>query len=214
MIDAQSAERLILCLVVDRSCGSLPTIDAVEAAVAGGVDWIQIRDRSLSSAALLEFTREIEAATRRAAGGRVIRLIVNRRIDIALALCAHGVHLGFDALAPEHARALLATDAMIGCSVHTAAEAKVAADAGVDYVHLAPIYSPLSKKTTRPALGLVPLREAAAHGVPVLAQGGIEAQHCAELALAGAAGVAVTGAILLSDDPRNAASSLRAALDH
>lgn len=208
-----SGERPVLCLVVDRSCGTLPTIDAVEAAVAGGVDWVQIRDRDLESAPLLEFAREIEAAARRGAGDRSVRLIVNRRVDIALSLPAHGVHLGFDALSPERALALLPPGAIVGCSTHSAAEVKTAADANAHYVHLAPIFPPLSKPVSRPALGTSAVGEACAYGIAVLAQGGIEARHCAELVRAGAAGIAVTGAILQSTDPQRAAASLRGALD-
>lgn len=213
MIDADLAQRPILCLVVDRNCGAVPILEAVEAAVAGGVDWVQIRERSLESAPLLEFARDIEAAVRRGAGNRKVRLFVNRRIDIALALAADGVHLGFDALSPERARALLPPNAIIGCSVHSAAEAKTAADADANYVHLAPIYPPLSKPASGPALGTAAVSEARAHGIAVLAQGGIQTQHCAELVRTGATGIAVTGSILLSDDPRLASSSLRAALD-
>lgn len=211
--DAGSGQRPVLCLVVERDCGALATCEAVEAAVAGGVDWVQIRDRSLESAPLLEFSRGIEAAVRRGAAGREVRLIVNRRVDIALALPAHGVHLGFDALSPERASALLPPGAIIGCSVHSPEEAKAAAATCAHYVQLAPIYPPLSKPATRKALGIEAIGLAREAGIAVLAQGGIEAKHCAELLRAGAAGIAVTGAILLSDDPRHASASLRAALD-
>jgi thiamine-phosphate pyrophosphorylase len=212
-LDGKLAQRPVLSLVVDRSCGALPSPDAVEAAVAGGVDWVQIRERDLESAALLEFAREIRAAIQRSAGTRSIRLIVNRRVDIALALPAQGVHLGFDGLSAERALALLPPDAIVGCSVHSPAEAKAATDAAADYVHLAPIHAPLSKPASRPALGIAAIREASAHGAAVLAQGGVEARHCAELLRAGAAGIAVTGTILLSRDPKDAAAALRAALD-
>ena len=87
-------------------------------------DWVQIRDRSLESAPLLDFARKIEAAVRRGAGNRNPCLIVNRRVDIALSLKAHGVHLGFDALSPERARALLHPGAIVGSSTHSPAEVK------------------------------------------------------------------------------------------
>ncbi len=206
-------ERPILCLVVDRGCSALPLCEAIEAAVAGGVDWVQVRERNLDSAPLLAFAREVDTAVRCGSGQRRVNLIVNRRVDIALALGAQGVHLGFDALAPESARALLASNALVGCSTHTASEAKQAADAGADYVQLAPIFAPLSKPASRTALGPRAVNEAASHGIPVLAQGGIEAQHCRKLVRAGAAGIAVTGAILMNTDPGGAAATLRAALD-
>lgn len=204
-------ERPILCLVVDRSCSSLPVADAVEAAVGAGVDWIQIRERDLESAALLSFAREVESAARRASSD--VHVIVNRRVDIALALGLRGVHLGFDALSPGCVRALLAPSGFVGCSTHAPAEVRTAADAGACYAQLAPIFSPLSKPASRPALGPRAIGAAAAHGIPVLAQGGVEARHCADLIRAGAAGIAVTGAILMTSDPAAAAASLRAALD-
>lgn len=210
---ARSLGRPILCLVIDRNCSTLPVADAVEAAVATGVDWIQIRERNLESAPLLAFAGEIAAAARRGSGGRDICLVVNRRVDIALALPAHGVHLGFDGLSPDRASTLLPPNALIGCSTHAPSEVKAAAQAGAHYAQLAPIFAPLSKPSRRPALGLRAVSEAATHGIPVLAQGGIEARHCAALMRAGAAGIAVTGAILMNQDPGAAAAALRAALD-
>lgn len=206
-------ERPVLCLVVDRSCSTLPVADGIEAAVGAGVDWVQIRERELTSAALIAFAREIRAAVRRGSGARDVRLILNRRVDIALAIGSHGVHLGFDALEPSTARALLGPSAWIGCSTHTAAEVEIAADAGAHYVQLAPIFAPLSKPASRPPLGERAVEAAAAHGTPVLAQGGVEARHCADLLRAGASGIAVTGAILMTPDPGAAAAALRAALD-
>jgi thiamine-phosphate pyrophosphorylase len=206
-------ERPILCLVVDRSCSSLPIADAVESAVRAGVDWIQIRERELDSSALLALARDLKAAVERGSPGRDVRMIVNRRIDIALALGSNSVHLGFDALPVAQARELLGPSSWIGCSTHAASEVKVAADAGADYAHLAPIYTPLSKPAGRPALGQAAIAEAAAHGIPVLAQGGVEARHCADLVRSGAAGIAVTGAILMNSDPGAATAALRAALD-
>jgi len=206
-------DRPILCLVVDRSCSSIPVADAVEAAVGAGVDWIQIRERDLESAALLAFARKVEAAVRRASGQRDVHLIVNRRVDIALVLGLQGVHLGFDALSPASAHALLGPSGFVGCSTHSAAEVKTAANSGANYAQLAPIYAPLSKPASRPALGLRAIGAAAAHGIPVLAQGGVEARHCADLIRAGASGIAVTGAILMNPDPAAATAALRAALD-
>ena len=77
----------------------------------------------------------------------------------------------------------------------------------------APIFAPLSKPAERPALGLDAIEAASAHGLPVIAQGGIEATHCRDLIRAGASGIAVTGSILMADDPEAATAELRAALD-
>ena len=135
---------------------------------------------------------------------------MNRRSDVALAIGAEGVHLGFDAVGTEVARQLLGPDALLGVSCHAPEE--VHAAAGASYAHLAPIFPPLSKAASRPALGLSALR-AAAGARPVLAQGGVEASNAGACLEAGAAGIAVTGAVLMADDPGAAAAALRAALD-
>jgi thiamine-phosphate pyrophosphorylase len=177
-------------------------------AVIGGVDWIQVRDRELEAEALLDQVDEI-----RQAAGRRARVIVNRRADVALAAKADGVHLGFDGMPAEIARELLGRDALIGIATHRPDELSGVVGSALSYAHLAPIFSPLSKASTRPPVGLVALREAARYGVPVLAQGGIEAENAGSCIGAGAAGVAVTGSILASADPTAAAAALREALD-
>ncbi len=197
----------MLCLVVDRACDRHPLTRAVRAAVDAGVDWLQLRDRELEGAAWLAWAE----TPRDAAPGA--RLIVNRRVDVALALGADGVHLGFDALSPADAAGLLPPGSEIGVSTHSADEVGRARSAGATYAHLAPIWSPISKSGARPALGTEQLRRACGHGLAVLAQGGVTAERCRSAIEAGAAGVAVTGDILLADDPGQAAAELRAALD-
>jgi thiamine-phosphate pyrophosphorylase len=181
------------------------------AAVLGGVDWIQVRERRLEDAALLGLVDAVAAAAREAAGDREVRVLVSRRLDVALAAGADGVHLGGGALSPAAARRLLPAGSLIGVSVHAAGEALAAREA--DYLQLAPIFTPLSKPAERPALGLAALASAAEGPLPVLAQGGIDAHTAAAARAAGAAGVAVTGAIWLAPDPRAAAAALRQALD-
>ncbi len=199
--------------MVDREAAGTALAPAVEAAVAAGVDLVQVRDRELGGAKLLAHAREIAAAARRGAqaSNRSVRIVVNRRDDIALASDADGDHIGFDAMAIGDARRLLGPHACIGMSTHSVAEASAATDA--DHVHLAPIFAPLSKHSTRPALGLDAIAAAARSGVPVLAQGGITAGNAAEVCRAGAAGVAVTGAILLAENVSNATHALRVALN-
>jgi thiamine-phosphate pyrophosphorylase len=212
LTERAATARPVLCLVLDRSVARGDLGDAVQAAAEAGIDWLQIRDRDLSGARLLEFARTMSQAAARGAAGREIEIIVNRRLDIALAIQAAGAHLGFDALPPREARALLPT-ARLGVSAHSSEEVDRAAAAGADYVHLAPIYSPLSKSSTRPALGLAAITEAARSGIPLIAQGGIEPDHCEGILRAGASGIAVTGSILQSDDPGAATAELRMALD-
>jgi len=208
----------ILCLVVDRAAVRGDLLRYVAAAVGAGVDWVQIRDRSLDGAALLAHAQEVASAARKAAAKRDARvaIFVNRRIDIALALGADGVQLGFDALDPSSARRLLESKvevrAKIGISAHRPEEIRLAPPE-VDFAQLAPIAPPLSKPNDRPCLGVGPIAEAARYAIPVIAQGGITAANATEVAAAGAAGVAVTGAILAAPDPVRATRALRAALD-
>jgi thiamine-phosphate pyrophosphorylase len=160
-----------------------------------------------------------------------VEIFVNRRIDIALALAADGVQLGFDAVDPKTARRLLGIGAQIEANVKTSApdvktsgpRLKIGISAHhpdeirtappeVDCAQLAPIFQPLSKPHAGPTLGVRAVAEAARYGIPVIAQGGITAANATAIAAAGAAGIAVTGAILSAADPAAATRALRAAL--
>jgi thiamine-phosphate pyrophosphorylase len=203
----------VLCLVVDRRLGGPSLLARVADAVRGGVDWIQIRERELAGSALLAYADSLADAARRAASKRSHPLFVcvNRRVDIALACRADAVQLGFDALDPETARALL-PDLRIGVSCHELREVECAARVA-DYAQLAPIFDPLSKPASRPPLGTSALADAAETGLRILAQGGIDASNAGDVMRAGAAGIAVTGSILAAPDSARAAEGLRAALD-
>lgn len=211
-----AAARPILCLVTDRRVCRLPLVAAVRDAVAAGVDMVQLRERDLGAAALLALAEEVADAARAAANARgaSVHIVVNRRIDIALALGDAGVHLGFDAVGPEDARRLLGPRLPVGVSAHAPALVADAARAGASYALLAPIFVPRSKAQERPALGAAALAEAACAGIPVLAQGGCDASNAAAVLAAGARGVAVTGAVLMTPDPGAAAAQIRRALDH
>ena len=175
------------------------------------MDWVQVREKDLPGGALLALCEEVAAAARGARPG--VRVLVNRRCDVALAAALDGVHLGFDAAPPAAARRLLGAERLLGASTHRAGELDATARAELSYAQLAPIFPPLSKAATGPALGLAALRDAADVRLPLLAQGGIDASNAAECIRAGAAGVCVTGAILSAADPGAAAAALRRALD-
>ena len=187
--------------------------------MGAGVDWEQIRERDLEGAALLAHAKEIDRAARQAASqrGGCVEIFVNRRIDIALALGADGVQLGFDAVDPQTARRLLEIDATsgsnvkIGISAHHPDEIRKAPPE-VDCAQLAPIFEPLSKPRAAPYLGVRAVAEAARYGIPIIAQGGITPANATSIAAAGASGIAVTGAILSAPDPAAATRALRAAL--
>ncbi len=200
----------ILCLVTDRRLGAGPLPRRVAEAVAGGVDWVQIREKDLDGEPLAELVEAVRAALR----GTAARILVNRRLDVALATGADGVHLGWDAVEPADARALLGPGALIGVSTHDPGEAlAAAADPAVDYLQIAPVRPPRSKAPGREPLGLAVLERLQGAGRPVLAQGGIDADTAAAAVAAGAAGVAVTGAILAAGDPHRAAAAIRRRLD-
>ncbi len=198
-----------------RSAVAGDGVEAVAEAVRDGVDWIQLRERALCDRALYEWVAALGRALRQAAAesGRPVRIVVNRRVDVALASGADGAHLGFDAMTVAQARQLLGRQALVGVSAHAVEEVERAAAEGASYAHLAPIYAPNSKAATRPPLGLETLARAARAGLPVLAQGGIDARLARDVVEAGAAGVAVTGAIVQAADPRAATRALREALD-
>ena len=203
--------RPILALVVDRGLTRHPLEHAVSCAVRGGVDWVQLRDRELCGAQWLAWAEGVADAARSVRND--VRIVVNRRVDVALAIAADGVHLGWDAMKPRDARELLGSNALVGASTHTAAEVREAAALGVDYVHLAPLFDPISKPSERPALGVDALRTLRGVAIPVLAQGGLDPARARLAMAAGADGVAVTGPILLAEDPETAARALRTSLD-
>jgi thiamine-phosphate pyrophosphorylase len=198
-----------LCWVLDAAALARCGDAGLRAVCEAGVDWLQLRDRSLGGAALVAAAERAVAAAR--ACDRRVRVIVNRRADVARAAGADGVHLGFDAIRAPQARALLGEQAWIGVSVHD--PAAVGGESDADYVHLAPIFPPLSKTSDRTPLGLAGLRAASRGGIAVIAQGGVAPANARAVLAAGAAGVAVTGTIGEALDPAHAAAALRSALD-
>jgi thiamine-phosphate pyrophosphorylase len=204
--------RPLLCLVTNRHVARVPLVDAVAAAVEAGVDRVQLREKDLDGRELLELARSLGERVRALRPG--VELIVNRRIDVALAAGWDGVHLGFDAVAVSEARALLPGRALISVATHDANELTSPSGQRLpDCAHLAPVWSPISKAATSPPLGVAALRLAASRDVPMLAQGGVTEARAGQCIEAGAAGVAVTGEILSATDPGRAARAIRAALD-
>lgn len=181
-------------------------LEVVAAALQGGVRAVQLREPDLTARALLELARALRALTAQHAA----LLLINDRIDIALACGADGVHLPARSFAPRDARALLGPQRVIGVSAHHPDEVAAAAAAGADFAVLGPIYDTPSKRAYGPPLGLAPLTAAcAATPMPVLAIGGIDAASAAAARHCGAAGVAVIRAVLAADDPAAAARALR-----
>jgi thiamine-phosphate pyrophosphorylase len=180
-------------------------LDVARAALAGGARLLQLRDKELSSRALWEVAREIVRLARphRAA------LIINDRLDIALAVGADGVHLGPHDLPLAEARRLLGPAAIIGASVSTAEEAQAAQEAGATYLGVGPIYPTSTKPDAGEAVG--PARIAQIErtvSLPVLAIGGINRDNVGEAIRAGADGVAVISAVAEAQDMTGAVAAL------
>ena len=199
-----------LCLVTDaRLGGGRPLSDLVRAAVEGGVTLVQLREKDGSARSILAQA----AALRALLAPRAVPLIVNDRLDLALAAGADGVHLGQGDLPCAVARRLAGPDFLLGVSVSSPAEAAQAESEGADYLGVSPVFDTPTKRDTPSATGLAGLRAIrAATRLPLVAIGGIHAGNAAEVIRAGADGVAVVSAIMAARDPRAAAHALAAAV--
>jgi thiamine-phosphate pyrophosphorylase len=185
---------------------AIERLDTVEAALRGGADVFQLRDKRATDDALLRAAERARALCD--AHGALF--VVNDRPDLALAAGADGVHLGQDDMPIERARALVGPELLIGRSTHSAAQ--VDASAGADYIGVGPVHA-TPTKLGRPAVGTALIRYAAAHAaVPFFAIGGLDAATLPSAVAAGAARAAVVRAISQAPDPEGAARSLRALL--
>jgi len=178
----------------------------IEAALRGGVRAVQLREKDLSAGELLPLAKELRAITRRYQA----KLLVNDRIDVALAVDADGVHLGGHSLPASVARRLLGPERLIGVSTHHLDEIEVAARAGADFVTFGPVFATPSKAVYGPPVGLAALCAACTAGpLPVFALGGIHAGHLSQLQTSGIQGLAVISAIIAALNPEDAARSLQ-----
>jgi thiamine-phosphate pyrophosphorylase len=192
-----AAKRLYLVTPVRPGFGEF-----LAAAIRGGVDVVQVRDRSLADGPLLEALGEARVVT--AAHG--IPLVVNDRPDLAVLAGADFVHLGQDDIPVEVARAF---GLPVGLSTHAPAEIDAAS---ADYIAVGPVHATPTKEGRR-AVGLELVRYAAASAtLPWFAIGGIDASNVADVVAAGATRVAVVRAIVESQDPERSARELRSAL--
>ncbi|GAB3031914.1 thiamine phosphate synthase [Natronobiforma cellulositropha] len=183
----------------------------VAAAIDGGVDVVQLREKDTAARSRYELGLELRELTRAAD----VALVVNDRVDLALAIDADGVHLGQTDLPVAVARDLLPADAVVGCSASTVAEATRAEADGADYLGVGAVYGTTSKAVdeSKDGIGLERLEAVAeAVSIPVVAIGGITAENARPVVEAGAAGVAVISEITAADDPAAATRTLRRAV--
>ncbi|PKU24699.1 thiamine phosphate synthase [Telmatospirillum siberiense] len=204
-------ERLRLYLVTDDGLTvGRPLADIVLAAVAGGVTIVQLREKRATTRHFVEQARALKAAL--SASG--VPLIINDRIDIALAVGADGVHLGDDDMPASEARRILGKRAIIGISLGGVPENAADAIAQADYVAASPVFATGTKPDAGPALGLDGVR-ALRRAVPrpLVAIGGINQGNARQIVEAGAHGIAVVSAIMAAADPEAAAARLKDAVE-
>jgi len=201
----------IICLVTGDHGREQPLLDLIAEAAQAGVDLIQIRERRLDDRALVSFTRRAVEATR----GTRSRIVVNDRVDIALAAQASGVHLRGDSFAASRIRALVPPGFLIGRSVHDPAEAAAVESAGgCDYLLFGTVFPSTSKRPADPIAGPGALREVCASvGIPVLAIGGISIENVSQVAASGAAGIAAISLFERGDPIAATVSMLRRRFD-
>jgi thiamine-phosphate pyrophosphorylase len=198
-----------LYLIVDAAPHGRPAIEFVEAALDGGVDMVQLRDKEADDSRVLETARSLLALCQ----PRNAILILNDRPDLALDAGCDGVHLGQRDAPVEEARALLGGDFVIGLSTHSPEQIRAARASSADYIGVGPVHKTPTKPGARP-VGLELVEHAARRaGKPFFAIGGIDRGNVGTVLAAGARRVAVVRAIRDAADPRAAARELRAAVE-
>lgn len=200
-------ERLALIVIADPDAAppGQSVVEAVHAALRGGAPAIQLRAKRLSARDTVELARELLPAIRRAGA----LFFVNDRVDVALAVGADGAHLGDDDLPLPAARAITPAGFLLGRSVDTPDEARLAAAEGADYVGAGPVYTTISKSGLGPPLGSRGIAKVTrATPLPVVGIGGIDAANAAAVLAAGVAGVAVIRAVIGAPDPESATRAL------
>ncbi|PYQ72417.1 MAG: thiamine phosphate synthase [Acidobacteria bacterium] len=194
----------VLNAIVDAECAAQAgwtPVDLADAYLRGGARFLQLRAKTMSSAALLDAASAIVSRAHRA--GAIV--IVNDRADIARLADADGVHVGQDDLPPGDARRVVGDRAMVGVSTHTDAQVARAMEGPVSYVAIGPVFGTSTKATGYGAIGLDLVRVAAnrtaARNLPLLAIGGITIETAARVIEAGATSVAVISDLLRTGDP-------------
>jgi thiamine-phosphate pyrophosphorylase len=198
-------DRLAKCrlyLLATTAVSRLPLMDAVAAAIDGGVDVVQLREKEMDDGAFLELADDL----RLLCAAKDVLFIVNDRVEAARLVGADGVHLGQDDVSVADARRALGPDALIGVSTHDATELACALADGADYVGVGSVFATSTKGRyvlVSGASALAPLAaKAEAAGVPAFAIGGITAENVGDVVAAGFRRVAVCAGVLSALDPR------------
>lgn len=206
----------LYALADPAAAGGRDLAELAARAVTGGATLVQLRDKQGATRAMIETARAIKAAL----AGSGVPVLVNDRVDVALAAGADGIHLGQDDMTPEDARRLMGRGAIVGLTVKTEAHAAASSAASLDYVCIGGVFETLSKDNPDPPVGLDGLARLAAAvrrrapGLAVAAIAGMSAARAPAVIHAGADGIAVISALWRAGDAAVAATELRAAVDH
>jgi len=204
-METNSNAGLKFILITNRNICSIKLVDIISQSIDGGVETVQLREKDMSTAELYNLACEIREITK----DKGANLIINDRVDIALAVDADGVHLGWQSLNIEIVRRMIGRDKLIGFSAHNLQEAEKAENCGADYITISPIFDTAYKDYFIKPLGteeIGKIREQI--DIPVIALGGINENNVSSVLENGADGIAVMSAILQSGNPRQSASRL------
>lgn len=207
--NATSCSTWTLYVIVDPSaCGPQDPRAVAAAAIRGGADAIQLRDKTATGRSLIETATHLLTITRPAG----IPLIVNDRVDVAYAAQADGVHLGQDDVPLKAARAILGARRIVGKSTHSLEQAVAAEREGADYIGVGPIFSTPTKPDD-PSVGVELIRQVASRiTIPFVCIGGIDAGNAAQVRAAGGRCIAVVRAVCAAKHPEAAAARLKGRL--
>ncbi|OQY98561.1 MAG: thiamine-phosphate diphosphorylase [Candidatus Brocadia sp. UTAMX2] len=204
-MNRQQINNLSLVLITDRNLCKQSFLRTIRLALKGGVKTVQLREKGVVAHELYCLAREL----RRATLDFCATFIVNERVDIALAVEADGVHLGWQSIPVAAARRLLGSEKLIGVSTHSRQEALQARDAGANYITFGPIFNTPSKEGLVLPTGAEAIRSLKNEvGRPVIALGGIHQDNVENVLHGGADGIAVISSIMAADNPEEAARSL------
>ncbi len=201
-----STSGLGFVLITDRKICEVKLTDIIIQAVEGGVGTVQLREKDLNTKDLYNLAKDVREITKK----KDVNLIINDRVDIAIAVDADGVHLGWRSLGIDIVRRMVGQDKLIGFSAHSLKDAERAEESGADYVSISPIFNTRYKDFFIKPLGVDGIGKIKKRiNIPVIALGGINESNVEEVLKNEADGIAVISAILLSKNPGQSATNLR-----
>lgn len=206
MVNGRTVDWSVYVITDRRIAGGRSILDVVRAAIQGGATVVQLREKTTTTREMVELGQALHEITHQTG----VPLIVNDRLDVALAIDAEGVHVGHDDMPVALARQLIGPDRILGMSPETLAEARHAERDGADYLGVGDVYGTPTKPDAGTPIGVEGLAGVIrAVSIPVVAVGGITLDNAGSVIEAGAAGVAVISVIVGAPDPEAAARRLR-----